>query len=179
MKFYLEDGSPAAIRDCPVRVVTESGAEMSMLLSDLLESVANSNANTDGGADVDIKITAGETRPVGSIFPTDGTFENYQEKTRDTAVYPVIVHPCVYPMLGLANEAGELAGKVKKAFRDGRGFDEPTKAKIKAEAGDCLWYLARLCDELGISLRAVAESNIAKLKSRKERGTLKGDGDDR
>ena len=48
-------------------------------------------------------------------------FNEYQQKSRKTAGYPAIGHPVIYPVLGLANEAGEVAGKIKKVFRDKDG----------------------------------------------------------
>jgi hypothetical protein len=48
-------------------------------------------------------------------------FTDYQNKARGTAKYPVIGHGVIYPTLGLANEAGEVAGKIKKIFRDKDG----------------------------------------------------------
>ena len=48
-------------------------------------------------------------------------FTDYQSKSRTTAKYPAIAHPVIYPTLGLTNEAGEVAGKIKKIFRDKGG----------------------------------------------------------
>jgi len=45
--------------------------------------------------------------------------------------------------------------------------------------GDVLWYLAESCTALGIELDDVAAYNLAKLASRKERGQIKGSGDNR
>ena len=107
-------------------------------------------------------------------------FDNYQQKSRKTAKYPAIGHSVIYPTLGLVNEAGEVAGKVKKVFRDKDGqINGETRAALKAELGDVLWYLAQVCTELDLSLDEVAEYNIEKLYSRLERGTIKGDGDNR
>lgn len=107
-------------------------------------------------------------------------FNEYQQKSRKTAAYPAIGHPVVYPTLGLANEAGEVAGKVKKVFRDRGGeINEETRRALQAELGDVLWYLSQVCTELGISLEEVAESNLAKLHDRLERGVIRGDGDNR
>lgn len=107
-------------------------------------------------------------------------FKEYQEKSRKTAIYPKIGESFVYPALGLGDEAGEVLGKIKKIFRDKGGeVNEETKNEIKKELGDVLWYLAQLSTELGISLDDVAESNIEKLYSRLDRGTLHGDGDNR
>ncbi|MBI5933156.1 MAG: nucleoside triphosphate pyrophosphohydrolase family protein [Chloroflexi bacterium] len=107
-------------------------------------------------------------------------FSEYQTKSRATAQYPSIGHPVVYPTLGLANEAGEVAGKLKKVFRDKGGeISAETRAALQAELGDVLWYLAQVCTELEISLDEVAEANIAKLLDRQQRGKIRGDGDNR
>ena len=105
-------------------------------------------------------------------------FADYQEKSRKTATYPSIGHAIIYPTLGLTNEAGEVAGKVKKIFRDKEGvIAEADRQALKAELGDVLWYLAQVCTELDLTLEEVAEHNIAKLYDRLERGKIKGDGD--
>lgn len=107
-------------------------------------------------------------------------FNDYQTKSRATAKYPAIGHAVVYPTLGLVNEAGEVAGKIKKVFRDkGGDISDETRAALKAELGDVLWYLAQTCTELGIDLDDVAESNLAKLLDRQARGKIQGDGDNR
>jgi NTP pyrophosphatase (non-canonical NTP hydrolase) len=107
-------------------------------------------------------------------------FTDYQTKSRKTAKYPAIGHPLIYPILGLTNEAGEVAGKIKKIFRDKDGLiGETERAALKGELGDVLWYLAQVCTELDLSLDEVAEHNIEKLYSRLERGKIGGDGDNR
>jgi NTP pyrophosphatase (non-canonical NTP hydrolase) len=107
-------------------------------------------------------------------------FSDYQTRSRATAGYPAIGYPVIYPVLGLANEAGEVAGKIKKVFRDKGGeINEETRAALASELGDVLWYLAQVCTELDISLDDVAESNLAKLLDRQARGKIKGDGDTR
>jgi NTP pyrophosphatase (non-canonical NTP hydrolase) len=66
-------------------------------------------------------------------------FNDYQSKSRRTAGYPTIGHPVIYPTLGLINEAGEVAGKIKKVFRDKGGeISEETREALKAELGDVL-----------------------------------------
>ena len=107
-------------------------------------------------------------------------FLAYQQKSRRTARYPAIGHPVIYPTLGLTNEAGEVAGKIKKIFRDKQGvIGEVEREALKSELGDVLWYLAQVCTELDLSLDEVAEANIAKLFDRLKRGVIKGDGDNR
>lgn len=107
-------------------------------------------------------------------------FDTYQRESRRTAIYPAIGHAVVYPTLGLANEAGEVAGKIKKVFRDKNGvFGDAERDALKGELGDVLWYLAQVASELDLSLDDIASANIAKLLSRLERGKLGGDGDNR
>jgi NTP pyrophosphatase (non-canonical NTP hydrolase) len=107
-------------------------------------------------------------------------FVEYQEKARYTAAYPVIGHGVIYPTLGLANEAGEVAGKIKKIFRDKAGaIGDAEREALAAELGDVLWYLAQVATELDLALEHIAERNIAKLLDRRSRGKIQGDGDDR
>jgi NTP pyrophosphatase (non-canonical NTP hydrolase) len=107
-------------------------------------------------------------------------FNDYQKKSRKTAGYPDIGHPVIYPTLGLVNEAGEVAGKIKKVFRDKDGqINNETREALRAELGDVLWYLAQVATELDLTLDEIAESNIAKLYDRLERGKIRGDGDNR
>lgn len=107
-------------------------------------------------------------------------FTDYQTKSRGTAKYPVIGHGVIYPTLGLVNEAGEVAGKIKKVFRDKDGeINAETREALKAELGDVLWYISQVATELDLSLDEIAEANIAKLLDRLERGKIKGDGDNR
>lgn len=81
---------------------------------------------------------------------------------------------------GLVEEGGEVAGKFKKLIRDKGGvLDEESKAEIIKELGDVLWYVNSIASLLDSSLEEVAEKNIAKLASRKERGVLAGSGDNR
>ncbi len=105
-------------------------------------------------------------------------FSEYQQKSRRTAIYPVIGHAVIYPTLGLANEAGEVAGKIKKVFRDRGGeISAETRESLKAELGDVLWYLAQVSTELGLSLDDVAGYNLLKLADRQRRDAISGDGD--
>lgn len=107
-------------------------------------------------------------------------FNEYQEKSRKTALYPAVGNNFVYPTLGLAGEAGEVAEKVKKVIRDKEGVvDDETRALIQKELGDVLWYVSQIASELGLSLETVAEGNIQKLYDRMDRGVLKGNGDNR
>jgi NTP pyrophosphatase (non-canonical NTP hydrolase) len=102
-------------------------------------------------------------------------FDAYQDFTDETAIYPE-EKGLEYTALGLASEAGEYAGKVKKIIRDGNEVDVDALAK---ELGDVMWYVARCAAELDVYLSDVAKTNVDKLKSRKERDVIGGSGDDR
>src|ERR671914_146144 len=98
-------------------------------------------------------------------------FAEYQRESRKTWGVIAVDHPIVYPTLGLANEAGEVAGKVKKIFRDKGGvIGHDDREALKGELGDVLWYLTQICTELDLSLEEVAAANLEKLFSRQARG---------
>lgn len=106
---------------------------------------------------------------------------DYQQKARATVIYPAFGGAgWVYPALGLAGEAGEIANKLKKVVRDTNGqVSAETKQALKEELGDALWYISQLAHELGFKLDEVAQANIDKLASRSERGKITGSGDQR
>ena len=103
--------------------------------------------------------------------------DDYQKSTKATAIYPRD-QGILYTILGLTNEAGEVAGKYKKFIRDQSKWDD-VKEMLVDELGDVLWYAARLADELDFDLSEVMERNLAKLEGRQARGTLGGSGDKR
>lgn len=100
-----------------------------------------------------------------------------------------------YMMLNLVGEVGELASKVAKDVRKGNGniYDnelwigchrteserEAREMELKHEAGDILWQLSGLCHAMGWELEDVARCNLEKLASRKQRGVIDGEGDNR
>lgn len=110
-----------------------------------------------------------------------------------------------YMFFGLVEEVGELAGKFSKPIRKGIACigcgselaeqlnpedqsandvyfldkaDEQRDA-IKKELGDVAWMLAGLCHELGWTLEEICQDNLDKLASRKSRGVIDGNGDNR
>lgn len=106
-----------------------------------------------------------------------------------------------YMFLNLVGEVGEFASKVAKAIRKDMKhinhnyfvrkceydtIEEAVKAQddldrlneeLKKEAGDILWQLSGLCDEMGWTLEDVAQTNLRKLAERKVNGTIDGNGD--
>ena len=114
---------------------------------------------------------------LNKIFPM--RIDTYQKEATKTAIYPE-ESKLIYPALGLCGEAGEVAEKVKKVFRDDKGkLSEVKRQQIAKELGDVLWYLSALADNLDMKLSTIAKKNIEKLKDRKKRGVIKGSGDNR
>lgn len=121
----------------------------------------------------------------------------YAKAASELAIYPEALKgtklSLCYVLLGLANEAGEAAGKLKKVLRgdkdnirifdaegaltdEGRSF---LQENLGPEVTDTFWYGAMALLELGILPSEALQANIDKLQSRKNRGQLKGDGDNR
>jgi NTP pyrophosphatase (non-canonical NTP hydrolase) len=109
-------------------------------------------------------------------------FNKYQMFVAEMKRYPK-QYSVMYPALGLCGEAGEIAEKVKKWLRDdmegGQVMSEERREAILLELGDPLWYIAALAGDLGYTLQDVVDANVSKLTSRKQRGVLKGSGDNR
>lgn len=106
-------------------------------------------------------------------------FNSYQRSAARTAIYPE-QHKVLYPALGLAGEAGEVANKVKKIIRDGTDkLPKDWREQLASEIGDVLWYCAALATDLNLSLGTIAAQNEAKLAGRMQAGTLSGSGDNR
>lgn len=109
------------------------------------------------------------------------TFDEYQADSAETNLHPpTLVPPLVYYALAVNAEAGELADKVVKIYRDRGGTmaDEDKEALID-EMGDVLWYLTRLCEVIEVPLTMIAFRNIIKLERRVDQGTIQGSGDKR
>lgn len=102
---------------------------------------------------------------------TDFTFDEYKKLAMRTAAIPEEDKESrlTHAALGLASEAGEVAGLLQKEFQG----HERDKNHIKKELGDCLWMIAEACDALDISMTEVAITNIIKLKTRFPEGFSK------
>jgi len=106
-------------------------------------------------------------------------FVFYQHDSKKTAIYKKNLK-ILYPCMGLAGEAGEVANKIKKIYRDKGGkYTEEDRTEVADELGDVLWYVSQLATDFNMSLDAIAQHNLHKLQTRKRRGTLKGKGDNR
>lgn len=124
-----------------------------------------------------------KTESLGSVPHVDA-FDGYQALARETAVYPGLntTMGILYAAVEMAGESGELLDKIKKLWRGGM-LETPLsvrrKEELAFEIGDILWGLASATSELGYRLSEIADMNIQKLTDRKQRGVIKGFGDNR
>ncbi len=111
------------------------------------------------------------------------TFDEYQKQALTTAYTSEknkdLMSQTIWAM-GVAGEAGEVVEKWKKivAYKDGVVSQED-KDELAKELGDVVWYIAVMADSLGLSFDEIMQRNVDKLKSRKARGVIKGQGDNR
>lgn len=102
-----------------------------------------------------------------------------------------------YMSYGLVGEVGELMGKIAKHIRKenvaiskndlrlnkdalgGVKLNGSEAMALISEIGDCLWFIAGVAESMGWTLEDVGQINLQKLASRKERGVIDGDGDNR
>lgn len=123
---------------------------------------------------------------------TELTLNEYQEKAMITCM-----ESCdnfCYMFLNLVGEVGEFASKVAKSIRKKkavidfnqliteRGHNAMSVQEIhdiKAEFGDIIWQISGLCKVMGWTLQEVCQENLDKLASRKQRGLIDGNGDNR
>lgn len=119
----------------------------------------------------------------------------YQEQAMETCMKSC--DNFAYMMLNLIGEVGEFASKIAKEIRKGNmeigGEGSPNRLlpfvdeedwrskeeELKKEAGDILWQLSGLCKAMGWALEEVGRMNLEKLASRKLRGVIEGNGDNR
>ena len=83
----------------------------------------------------------------------------------------------MYAQLGLSGEVGELHSLMAKGLRDRDGVVDMTL--VKKELGDILWFVAAIAADYGFGLDEIAQMNLEKLNSRKNRNKIQGSGDDR
>lgn len=99
-------------------------------------------------------------------------FNLYQRLASRTALY----EDRMYPVCSLMVEAAELADLFIKPILRGDAVSVD-RAKVISGAGDVLWNLAMILDDMQIDFEKVAKANVEKLKKRLEDGTIQGRGD--
>jgi NTP pyrophosphatase (non-canonical NTP hydrolase) len=100
-------------------------------------------------------------------------YEKFVEQTKDNMCNDIL-----YLTVAMCGEAGEVADKVKKIYRDHEGIvDSVAEQEIAAELGDVLWYLTAIAVKLRVPLWSIAKCNIDKVNRRINMETLHGSGD--
>lgn len=165
-----EPDAPSSLPDEVMESRARAIVKESMFGHSLLDECPGCEANRDDGDGVKDQIKeAVNTIGLG--------LNEYQERAATTAVYPQPVE-FEYLTLKLQAEAGEV-GQARAKWLRGDYTAEEAREKTKKELGDVLWYVAKLAGAHGFTLEEVARANLDKVLGRKERGTLKGSGDER
>lgn len=95
-------------------------------------------------------------------------FMFYQhEAMRTKAHYMSKQEQIINGALGLAGEGGEVCDLIKKHLAHGHILQVED---VEKELGDILWYIAEICDALGLDMGIVARKNIEKLVERYPQG---------
>ena len=125
------------------------------------------------------------------------TLNEYQDKAMSTCMPES--DNLFYMLANLQGEVGEFASKAANHMRKGKlhittterdeegrilhtqiwNITEDERKLLRDELGDIQWQLAGLAHVMGFSLEEVAEKNLEKLASRKQRNLIDGDGDER
>ena len=125
------------------------------------------------------------------------TLNEYQDKAMSTCMPES--DNLFYMLANLVGEVGEFASKAGKHMRNGKlhittterdeegrilhtqiwNITDEERKLLRDELGDIQWQLAGLAHVMGFSLEEVAEKNLEKLASRKQRNLIDGDGDER
>lgn len=105
------------------------------------------------------------------MFPL--TMNKYQEKAHKFANYK----DNDYPYYGIVEELGELFGKLARVRRGDKTIISSNDLEL--ELGDVLWNLSEIAWKHNIKLNHLATMNIRKLKRRKRKGIIMGNGDNR
>lgn len=111
-------------------------------------------------------------------------FNDYQKQALTTAYtsssYTDTLMDKTIWVMGIAGESGEVVEKWKKivAYKDGELAGEDIQ-NLKKELGDIIWYIAVFAHSLGLEFDDIIQMNVDKLKDRKNRGVIKGAGDNR
>lgn len=95
------------------------------------------------------------------------TFRDYQDQARRTQNPELSPRDLLeHAIWGLCAEVGEVAGLHQKTHQ-GHALDA---VALRKELGDCMWFIAEVCDAYGFDMGFIAEQNIAKLRKRYPEG---------
>ena len=85
------------------------------------------------------------------------------EYTDEVVNRMIVCGRLLHGAMGLCTEAGEFQDQLKRHIYYGAELD---LVNLNEEIGDMLYYVAILCDTLGLTIEQVMEANSAKLRER-------------
>lgn len=90
-------------------------------------------------------------------------FDDYQVLARRTQNMELTqAQRLRHALFGMASEVGEIHAIYQKGYQG----HEVMVDKVVDECSDLMWFIAELCDALGVQMNDVAQYNIEKLKKR-------------
>jgi len=150
------------------------GEELAKELGDVLWYIAN--LAEDMGADMLSILPA-------SLASRIEQFDAFQAVAAEPGPPPCSSTPNLEPhpaALRLAGKAGMVCERAKKLIRDDGGtLTDERRSLIASGLAEAFVAVANLASALGANLDDIAAANVRKLRSRKERGRITGDGDNR
>jgi len=100
------------------------------------------------------------------------SIKEYQELCKRTArKFEIPEHEIFAWGLGIAGEAGDIAGCIKKTSFHGND----QKQGVRENIGDVMWYAAMICNYFGWNLQDILNENLEKLKARYPQGFTEKD----
>jgi len=92
--------------------------------------------------------------------------DNLEETQKHLDVFDINMSLLMTSTIGMSSESGEFAEIVKKVLFQGKPFTDQTKAHLKSELGDVIWYWINACRAIDVDPNEVIAQNVQKLESR-------------
>jgi len=136
------------------------------------ELVATINQSSNKSLDVDLNryknfvmtVTSEQSRVMGAFIERAATIHYGSEHLN----VPLLMTA----LIGLTSETGEAQEIMKKVLFQGKPYTEETRAHLKKELGDVMWYWMNACNALQLDPNEVIAHNVDKLQARYPGGTF-------
>ncbi|NDB27938.1 pyrophosphatase [archaeon] len=92
--------------------------------------------------------------------------DNLEETQKHLDVFDINMSLLMTSTIGMSSESGEFAEIVKKVLFQGKPFTDQTKAHLKSELGDVIWYWINACRAIDADPNEIIAQNVQKLESR-------------
>ena len=98
--------------------------------------------------------------------------ESFSVRLRELYAEGLPVERLLTAAVGMSAESGEFTEIVKKMIFRGKPVNDDNLFHLKRELGDIMWYVAKACMALEVSMDDVIETNVKKLAKRYPEGTF-------